>query len=81
MSKSLVRAYIMYQENEALREVLDILLDRIELLEQKLSPVENEVENSNDCEHEEHENGVCCDCGEVMEMSYAMEHDSGDMER
>lgn len=36
--------------------------------------------NEENCEHEETEEGYCCECGEFV-FTYEMEHDSGDMER
>lgn len=34
-----------------------------------------------ECEHEELEDRCCIQCGKMIEMKYAWEHDSGDMER
>lgn len=38
-------------------------------------------DQENECEHDDHEEGHCLDCGEELLMRYEFEHDSGDMER
>ena len=38
-------------------------------------------EELEECDHEEHECGICCECGEEIGMRYEWEHDSNDMER
>lgn len=40
-----------------------------------------EVEEQEDCDHYDHEDGCCLQCGEMLEMCYKWEHDSCDMER
>ncbi len=40
--------------------------------------MEDEIE---DCDHFDSEDGCCLQCGETLEMTYDMEHDSNDMDR
>ncbi len=41
----------------------------------------DEIEETDECEHDDHEDGHCLCCGEEIEMTWAMEHDSSDMDR
>lgn len=41
----------------------------------------DEIEEVDECEHDDHEDGYCLYCGDEIEMTYAMEHDSNDMDR